>query len=403
MRLSLFTPTHDPSFIPRIYEAIKGEPWDEWVILLNNGAKPLESLDARVKIVRTDNTPPLIGALKARACEECTGDILLELDHDDILLPGACHAVKSAFEDFPDVGFVYSNSVHCDGQGKATKRYDEGYGWRYRPFVWEGETLDEHLHFPATPEVVSRIWYAPNHLRAFRTSVYKKVGGYNRTMRVLDDQDLMARMYMEARFFHINRPLYLYRVHGENTWMKHSQEIQANVLRLHDDYFESLAWNWAQRCDLDRIDLGGGIHPADKYVIVDKQGGQINADLEKAWPIESGTVGLVRAFDIFEHLPDPIHTMREIERILAPGGYALIKVPSTDGRGAFQDPTHKSFWNENSFLYYTHAQWGQFIRTPVRFKALRLFTTALDEHKVCWTVAHLVKPIPGQSPGLMLI
>lgn len=26
---------------------------------------------------------------------------------------------------------------------------------------------------------------------------------------------------------------------------------------------------------------------------------------------------------------------------------------STDGRGALQDPTHVSFWNPNSFWYYT--------------------------------------------------
>ncbi len=30
-----------------------------------------------------------------------------------------------------------------------------------------------------------------------------------------------------------------------------------------------------------------------------------------------------------------------------------ILVPSTDGRGAFQDPTHVSFWNINSFMYYS--------------------------------------------------
>lgn len=29
--------------------------------------------------------------------------------------------------------------------------------------------------------------------------------------------------------------------------------------------------------------------------------------------------------------------------------------PSTDGRGAFQDPAHRSWWNENSFWYVTQA------------------------------------------------
>jgi hypothetical protein len=44
--------------------------------------------------------------------------------------------------------------------------------------------------------------------------------------------------------------------------------------------------------------------------------------------------------------------MNEIWRILKPGGIVDISVPSTDGRGAFQDPTHVSFWNINSFMYY---------------------------------------------------
>jgi hypothetical protein len=45
--------------------------------------------------------------------------------------------------------------------------------------------------------------------------------------------------------------------------------------------------------------------------------------------------------------------MNELYRVLADHGVAEIIVPSTDGPGAFQDPTHRSFWNRNSFRYYT--------------------------------------------------
>ncbi|MFM6265385.1 MAG: methyltransferase domain-containing protein, partial [Dolichospermum sp.] len=64
------------------------------------------------------------------------------------------------------------------------------------------------------------------------------------------------------------------------------------------------------------------------------------------------SVDFIKAYDIIEHLPNRIHTMNEIWRILKPGGIVDISVPSTDGRGAFQDPTHVSFWNINSFMYY---------------------------------------------------
>ena len=76
------------------------------------------------------------------------------------------------------------------------------------------------------------------------------------------------------------------------------------------------------------------------------------ADLRAPWPWADSSVTLVRAYDIIEHLPDKIRTMNELWRVLTPGGTAEIAVPTTDGSGAFQDPTHVSFWNRRSFLYY---------------------------------------------------
>jgi glycosyltransferase involved in cell wall biosynthesis len=76
------------------------------------------------------------------------------------------------------------------------------------------------------------------------------------------------------------------------------------------------------------------------------------ADLSLPWPWPDNSVDHVRAWDIIEHLPDKILTMNELWRVLKPGGTAEIAVPTTDGTGAFQDPTHVSFWNRRSFLYY---------------------------------------------------
>jgi hypothetical protein len=67
--------------------------------------------------------------------------------------------------------------------------------------------------------------------------------------------------------------------------------------------------------------------------------------------------------------------MKEIHRVLAHGGWAFIDVPSTDGRGAFQDPRNVSFWNENSFYYYTRKEQADFIgNTDIKFMENRLDT-----------------------------
>lgn len=77
------------------------------------------------------------------------------------------------------------------------------------------------------------------------------------------------------------------------------------------------------------------------------------ADLITYWPWPDSSAEEIIADDIIEHLPDKIHTMNEIHRVLIPGGKAHIFVPTTDGRGAWQDPTHVSYWNRNSFFYFT--------------------------------------------------
>jgi hypothetical protein len=46
---------------------------------------------------------------------------------------------------------------------------------------------------------------------------------------------------------------------------------------------------------------------------------------------------------------------------LAPQGWLLVDVPSSEGKGAFCDPTHVSFWNDLSFRYYTDRNFSKYI------------------------------------------
>lgn len=104
-----------------------------------------------------------------------------------------------------------------------------------------------------------------------------------------------------------------------------------------------------------RIDIGCGPRKAPGFIGVDiapAPGVDIVADLGQAFPFDDSTVDELRAHDVIEHLADRIHTMNEIWRICKPGAKVDVRVPSSDGRGAFQDPTHISFWNINSFKYY---------------------------------------------------
>lgn len=105
-----------------------------------------------------------------------------------------------------------------------------------------------------------------------------------------------------------------------------------------------------------RVDLGCGDHKPDGFVGVDVAPGpgvDLVCDLTGRFPFETDSVAHLRAHDLIEHLPDRLHTMNEIWRVCRGGALVDLRVPSTDGRGAFQDPTHISYWNANSFFYYS--------------------------------------------------
>ena len=88
------------------------------------------------------------------------------------------------------------------------------------------------------------------------------------------------------------------------------------------------------------------VHPADKI-----------ADLNEKWPWDDSSIDEIRAWDLLEHLRSPIHSMNEAWRVLKSGGRFDIVVPTTDGRGWAQDPTHVCYppFNRNTFFYFEHG------------------------------------------------
>lgn len=120
-------------------------------------------------------------------------------------------------------------------------------------------------------------------------------------------------------------------------------------------------------------------------------------DLEGRWDWEDNSIHYMRAFDIVEHLKKPINTMNEAWRVLGHGGLLEIWVPSTDGRGAFQDPTHVSFWNRNSFFYYSRKYYdGSYPDKIFCDFDIEVFDTDRNPGGVIWTWA-LCRAIKDES------
>jgi hypothetical protein len=323
------------------------------------------------------------------ACKRATGDILFELDSDDLLLPGALEETAKAFDD-PTVDFAYSNTVNHDVRSNSAITWPNIYGWTQRPYVQNGTVSIESVSAEPYPQSISRIWFAPNHFRAWRAKTYWAVGGHDATMKITDDHDLMCRTFIAGKMHHIDKPLYFYRVNGDNTWLKNQADIETTMWACHDKYIEPMMLRWAKDSGLKCIDICGGVNPTPGYVSVDRANAEVTANLDERWPFEDNSVGLIRAHDAIEHLRSHVHTMNEAYRVLAHGGMFDILVPSSNGEGAFCDPGHISFWNRRSFRYYTEGAFRKFVPDAVcRFQQIKLRDVRMWDD-LPYVSAHLV-------------
>jgi len=408
MKVSIFTPTHNPKWLLEAYSSIKDQTisdW-EWIIIPNNLPENInlpEFNDDRVKIYPLNDNINNIGRLKNYAVSKCTGDILLELDHDDILENTCLEELVNIFSADEEIGFIYANFaefIDHNGTISRARRFDERNGWKYRSVNFRGLELDECIAFKPTPASFSRVWFSANHPRAWRRTAYDNAGGYSANLKYNDDQELLSRTYLTTTIYHIDKCLYFYRRHEDNATYDAMGNalIQRQCIEIYDQYIEKMCLKWCKLNNLKALNLGGRFGKIPGTLSVDLKDADIIANLDQRWPFEDSSVGCIIANDIIEHLWDKLHVVKEIYRVLVQGGYVLIRVPSSDSRGGIQDPTHKSLYNQNSFLYYTDASLAKWIDTPVRFQSMRLYTTPLNNIGVSWVVSHMCSLKDGFIP-----
>jgi glycosyltransferase involved in cell wall biosynthesis len=375
MKISVITPTHDPRHIVDAYESLSDQTYPdwEWILVLNGDARDDDIPDSirddpRVFVSRDDENKGIIGSIKHDAFMKGTGEVLVEFDHDDMLVPECLEKLHFVFSNREDVGFVYSDDAHLqDGFVPFNSRV----GWKYYNYNWRGKDLTSMISFPPCAQTLSSIYYAPDHVRAWRTSVYREIDGHDKTLEILDDQELLTRTYLKTTFFKIPETLYIYRVDGKNSWLKFANDtIPHKTQEIFQKYAQQLAERDSELRGLRNIQLVYNKWNDIGYETMGK-GGSIAWDFDnKKFPLEDDSVGVFFSYHTLQKHPDKIHMMREIYRVCADFSWAFLEVPSTKGPGAFSDPSHVSFWNNNSWLYYTSEHSGSFAGTEdIKFQA----------------------------------
>ena len=272
-KFSIFTPTYKTGDrIYRTYEGLSNQTYTdwEWVIVDDspdedtwNKIQEIASQDFRVKPFKISPiSGGIVGLAKNRACHLSDGEWFVELDHDDYLLPTCLEDLDKASKMYPDAGFMYSEvcELYDDGEMKYYTGVwgEEGYanpenafncGYGIHQWVEvENNNFLSHRYSDINPLSIRYNFSMPNHVRSWRRDVYFKVGGHNKRLPVADDFELIVRTFLETRFIHIKKLLYLQYNNRNSTVDNNVIDINRRA-RLIKDHFD-------QKIHQRIIDLG---------------------------------------------------------------------------------------------------------------------------------------------------
>ena len=286
-KISVFTPVYNTGRdkLLRTYRSLQNQSYADWEWVIaddhSSDAGTLELLreitdDYRVSIHNLDKPSGNIGQLKGHLCSVASGEILFELDHDDVLTPHALAWVAEAFHRHPECGLAYTNWTERYEGSDLCHHYGNDYAYGYGKAHWEAhpqryETftagpaeylVQDALHINA--KTIRHIVGVPNHVRAWTRKAYAEAGGYS-SLHVADDYELIVRMFLTTRFVHIPQLCYVQFYNTGsigNTQKARNKEIQRVVRfvsehydrRIHDRLVElgvdDFVWNAAAgRCD----------------------------------------------------------------------------------------------------------------------------------------------------------
>lgn len=251
---SIFTPTFN-SFekVLRAFNSLKQQTmtdW-EWVIMDDSpddkNFKYLREncLDPRVRLYRRSENNGYIGNIKNEAVGLCRGQYVLELDHDDEVLPFVLKESCELFEKEKEVGFIYMDFINL---------YENGENFRYGDFICKGygsyysqKYKDKWVYVYVTPNInnitLSHLVCCPNHPRIWRRDVLLAIGNYCELLPICDDYEILLRTALNTntKMAKIHKMGYIQYMNNENN--NFSLIRNAEINRIGPQYISPIYYN----------------------------------------------------------------------------------------------------------------------------------------------------------------
>lgn len=159
----------------------------------------------KIKLI-VHNTNQGLPTSRNTGIQNTNSPIIGFLDADDIYYPAKMQASRETFEEFPEISCVYSDYDVIDlrnGQSRREFKFSYDVGLLLQTCIVSTNSV-------------------------FHRNFFEKVGLYNPTVKVAEDYELYLRAYKTQLFWHIPKPLFLYRLHGKNITLTQVDQMMRN-------------------------------------------------------------------------------------------------------------------------------------------------------------------------------
>lgn len=225
---SLFTPSFN-SFdkILRVYSSLQKQTLKDWEWIIiddsidDNNFEFLRknfSNDCRIRFFRRFKNNGSIGNVKNETIGLCRGKYVLEMDHDDELLPWVLEDSVKLFESDKEIGFIYTDCALLFENGNNHFYGDfisKGYGCYYSQ-----KYNNKWVLVYNTPNInnitLSHLVCCPNHPRIWRRDTLLKLGSYCEYLPICDDYEILLRTCISTKVAKIHKLGYIQYMNNEN-------------------------------------------------------------------------------------------------------------------------------------------------------------------------------------------
>ncbi|MFZ1381844.1 MAG: glycosyltransferase [Scrofimicrobium sp.] len=201
-RFSLVTPVYKPrpDHLQLTIDSVLGQEFRDWEwILVDDASGDAEVLtvlrnaasnDNRLKLVERSENGHIVRASND-GLAKASGEWIVLLDHDDLLVPTSLAEIDRAIKDNPLAGYVYSDEDKVDDAGN--------FSGEFRKPDWSPERLRHQMYL--------------GHLSALRHDLVREVGGFHEGFDGSQDHDLALRVTeLSDEVAHIPEILYHWRM-----------------------------------------------------------------------------------------------------------------------------------------------------------------------------------------------